>query len=200
MKWNLDGTYFESCNCEVACPCVFMSPPTSGECTVFIGWHIGSGSFGEVKLDGLNVAMAVETPRGTMTQTRWKAAVYLDGKASPPQKDALIQIFSGKAGGHPALLASFVGQMLGVRDAAIVYQADGKRRSLRIAGVVEAEIEAITGQGDGDVKIEGHPLCIAPGHASVVAKSKRLSYTDYGLHWELTGKNGFYSSFTYQGG
>jgi len=27
-------------NCEAACPCVFLSPPTEGECKVLIGWHI----------------------------------------------------------------------------------------------------------------------------------------------------------------
>jgi hypothetical protein len=24
-QWNLTGTYFETCNCEAACPCVFLS-------------------------------------------------------------------------------------------------------------------------------------------------------------------------------
>ncbi|MBV8173321.1 MAG: DUF1326 domain-containing protein [Verrucomicrobia bacterium] len=46
-SWKIAGSYFEACNCEVACPCVFTSPPTSGECTVLIAWHIDHGSFGE---------------------------------------------------------------------------------------------------------------------------------------------------------
>ena len=29
--WKLTGTYFEACICEAACPCVMMSPPTTGE-------------------------------------------------------------------------------------------------------------------------------------------------------------------------
>ena len=32
QKWNVAGTYFEACNCNVACPYVFLSPPTEGEC------------------------------------------------------------------------------------------------------------------------------------------------------------------------
>src|SRR5580704_9606157 len=39
-SWKIAGSYFEACNCEVACPCVFTSPPTGGECTVLIAWHI----------------------------------------------------------------------------------------------------------------------------------------------------------------
>jgi hypothetical protein len=35
-SWKVRGTYFETCNCAVACPCVFLSAPTDGECTVLI--------------------------------------------------------------------------------------------------------------------------------------------------------------------
>src|SRR5499433_3576570 len=62
IKWQLAGTYFETCNCEVACPCVFLSAPTTGECTLLVGWHIERGSFDNVPLDGLNVALAAHTP------------------------------------------------------------------------------------------------------------------------------------------
>ena len=47
-SWKIAGSYFEACNCEVACPCVFTSPPTGEECTVLIAWHIDQGSFGEI--------------------------------------------------------------------------------------------------------------------------------------------------------
>lgn len=26
-EWKVSGTYFEACNCDVACPCVFTSAP-----------------------------------------------------------------------------------------------------------------------------------------------------------------------------
>jgi len=196
-NWTLAGTYFEACNCDAACPCVFMSAPTTGECTVLIGWHIDKGSSDKVALDGLNVALAVTSP-GHMATTKWKAAVYFDNKASEPQKNALTQIFTGQAGGHPAVLVSFVGEVLGVKSVGIDYRADGKRRSLKIADVVEAEIEAIGGAGGADVTVNGHPLCIAPGYAATVAKSKKLSYHDYGQQWEISEKNGFFSPFAYQ--
>ena len=198
-SWSLTGTYFETCNCEVACPCIFLNDPTTGECTVLVAWHIDQGNYGDVALDGLNVALAVHTP-GNMAQTKWKAAVYLDNKASDEQKDALTQIFSGQAGGHPAVLTSFVGEVLGAKSVAIDYRADGKRRSLKIPGIAEAEIEAIGGAGGADVTISGHPLCVSPGFPATVAKSKKLDYRDFGLNWEISDRNGFFSPFSYQGG
>lgn len=197
QSWNLAGTYFETCNCEVACPCVFLSPPSMGDCTVLVGWHVDHGQFNGVPLNNLNVALAVRSP-GNMIQGNWQAALYVDDRATAEQKNALTQIYTGKAGGHPAMLVSFVTQFLGTKSVPIDYKAEGKRRSLRIPGVAEAEIEALPGQDGSEATISGHPLCIAPGHPAVVAKSKRLSYRDYDFQWEISGRNGFYSAFAYQ--
>ena len=67
------GSYFEACNCDLACPCVFLSPPTSGNCTVLLAWHIDQGRFGEVNLDGLNAVLAAHSP-GPMLEVKWKVA------------------------------------------------------------------------------------------------------------------------------
>ena len=199
MAWQLRGTYFETCNCEVACPCVFLSAPSEGVCRVLVAWHVDQGKDGVVDLAGLNVAMAIHSP-GHMMETKWRAALYLDERASEAQKDALTRIFAGQAGGHPEELASFVGDVLGVASVRIDYQASGRKRSLSIPDIVSAEIEAIEGQGGGDVTVSGHPLCVAPGEPAVVAKSKRLDYNDHAMTWSISERNGFYSPFAYQGG
>jgi len=36
--WSVSGSYMEACNCEAACPCVMLSPPTS----VWSGSHSSS--------------------------------------------------------------------------------------------------------------------------------------------------------------
>ena len=196
MSWKLEGTYFESCTCEAACPCVFLSKPTENECGVLIAWHIDKGKFEDVALDGLNVAFAVRSP-GHMAQVKWDAAVYLDERANDKQKDALTKIFGGQAGGHPAALASHVGKILGLASVPIDYQAKGKQRSMKIPNVAEMSIEALEGQGGAEITVSNHPLCIAPGNPAVTARSKSLSYKDHGMSWELSGKNGFFSPFQY---
>jgi hypothetical protein len=196
-QWNLAGTYFETCNCEAACPCVFTSPPTEGQCTALVAWHIDRGKFGDVTLDGLNVALAVHAP-GTMVETKWRAAAYFDDRANPAQNDALHAIFSGKAGGHPAVLASFVGEIVGAKNVPMRYNGEGKTRSLEIPDVVEAEIEALEGQGGQPITIDNHPLCVAPGQPARVARSKHFRYADLGFDWKVSGRNGFMSDFAYQ--
>jgi hypothetical protein len=119
ISWKIAGSYFEACNCNVACQCVFLSPPTSGDCTLLLAWHIDQGRFGEVNLDGFNTALAVHSP-GHMLEVKWKVALYVDERANQDQRGALTQIFSGQAGGHLAAgLAPLIGEVLGVKAAPI---------------------------------------------------------------------------------
>lgn len=198
-NWEIKGTYFESCNCNIACPCVFLEPPTTGECTVLIAWQIESGNYDGTGLDGLNVALAAHSP-GNMIEVDWKVALYIDNKANATQQDALTQIFSGQAGGHFAAIAQHVGEVVGVSPAEIDYKSHGKERSLIIKGVAQMEIQGLDGIGGSDITINNNPLGVVPDEATVVAKSKSLTYQDHGMEWNLSGKNGYYSPFTYKGG
>jgi hypothetical protein len=195
--WKINGTYFEACNCAAACPCVFLSAPTEGKCTVLIAWHIDGGNFGAVQLNGLNVALLATMP-GHMMQTKWKVALYLDNKASGDQQKALGAIFSGQAGGHLAALGPLIGEVMGVKAVPIEFSASGKERSLRILQIAEVDIEALGGQGGALVTIENHPFTVVPGHPAVVSTSKKLKFTDHGISLDIGGRNGFYSAFAYQ--
>jgi hypothetical protein len=83
--------------------------PTTGDCKLLVAWHIDQGHLDNQVLDGLNVALACYSP-GNMIDGNWKAALYVDEQADDSQVDALVQIFSGRQGGHPAILMSFVGK------------------------------------------------------------------------------------------
>jgi hypothetical protein len=197
-NWKLTGSYFESCNCNVACPCIFLSPPTTGDCTVLVGWHIENGSFTNVTLDGLNVALAVHTP-GHMMEGKWSVALYLDERATEEQKNALTRIYTGQAGGHLSNLTPLIGEVLGISSVPIEFETNGRQRRLRIGDAAEIEVEAINSPEGTDATIHNPPMGIAPGHPLVVAKSKKLNYKDHGLECEVSGKNGFYAPFSYQG-
>ncbi|HZJ27697.1 MAG TPA: DUF1326 domain-containing protein [Acidimicrobiia bacterium] len=198
MTWKLSGSYFESCNCEAACPCAFLGPPTTGVCTAIIGWHIENGEYEGLQLDGLNVALAVDSP-GHMATTEWRAAVYLDDRASEEQTAALGAIFSGAAGGHPAVLGSYIGEVLGVATAPITFEGDDASRAMRIGDVADVKITAMEGQGGAQVTIANHPLAVAPGQEVVAARADHLRFTDHGYEWELSESNGFFSPFKYEG-
>jgi hypothetical protein len=110
VQWHLSGDYFENCNCSVVCPCLvskaapLTSRPTEGVCNVPLIFHIESGKYGGIALDGLNVALAIHTP-GPMAEGNWSVAAYIDQRADDKQTEALGAIFTGAAGGPMAALA-----------------------------------------------------------------------------------------------
>jgi hypothetical protein len=77
--------------------------------------------------------------------------------------------------------------------APIEYHSERKRRSLRLGKIAGAEIEGLPGQDGADVTIAGQPFTAVPGFLAVVAKSKQASFSDYGLSWEVSNKNGLFS-------
>ncbi len=198
-QWRIEGDYFEGCNCKVVCTCVFLGDPTEGDCDVSVAWHIDNGHYGATSLDGLNVVALFHTPGNMVTGPKWQAALYLDDRATNEQADALTKIFGGQAGGFFATVASsFIGEVLGVRATPIQFQVDGKKRRVAVQGTMTLEIEAIEG-GDKsrDAIVSNPPLSIVPGFDGVVSRSTKYSYRDYQREWDTSGKNGFYSRFTY---
>jgi hypothetical protein len=196
-KWQVRGAYFETCNCQVACPCNFTGAPTEGECKVVVAWHVDEGRYGAVDLAGLNAALFAYTP-GHMMEGKWQVALYTDERASPEQAEALGKIFSGQEGGHLAALGPLIGDVLGVKAAPIEYQAEGTKRRVRVGTVAEAEIEGIAGQGGRPVEVHNVPFTVVPDVPLVVAKSSRFRYDDFGHSVDISERNGYYSPFAYQ--
>ncbi len=199
MAWNVEGTYIEACNCEAACPCIFFSPPTEGQCSVVVGWHIDKGRHGDIPLDGLNAALIAYGP-GNMKDGQWKVALYLDERGDDKQRAALQGIFSGADGGHLANLGPLIGQVLGARPARINFDKGANARfRFEVDGAASTEIEPIQGQGGGTVEIKGHPLAVSPGQPVTASRATRLKINDYGITCDIAGRNGFFAPFAYQG-
>lgn len=196
-KWQVRGTYFETCNCQVACPCNFTGAPTEGECKVVVAWHVDEGRYGAVDLAGLNAALFAYAP-GHMMEGKWQVALYTDERASPEQAQALGKIFSGQEGGHLAALGPLIGNVLGVKAAPIEYHAEGTKRRVRVGTVAEAEIEGIAGQGERPVEVHNAPFTLVPDVPLVLAKSSRFRYDDFGHCVDISERNGYYSPFAYQ--
>ena len=63
MSFFVEGDYFEVCNCDVSCNCVWLGSATHDSCDVLLAWHVTSGSKDGVDLSGLNAVMAVHSPK-----------------------------------------------------------------------------------------------------------------------------------------
>src|SRR4029079_9613517 len=103
MSWRIRGDYFESCNCEAICPCrridgVAGGRSTYGECLGVLTWLIADGHAGDVRLDGLKVALATRY-HDDEPGSPWSFVVYLDAGADAAHLAALENLFTGRLGG-----------------------------------------------------------------------------------------------------
>jgi hypothetical protein len=109
-RWHLVGDWFDVCKCTIPCPCTFAQTPSFGDCEGILVWHIRTGKYGDVQLDGFNVVMV-----GSFVGNLWgehsdvKSGLYMDARADADQRQALQMIFGGQAGGWPARLGEILG-------------------------------------------------------------------------------------------
>jgi len=195
-QWSLNGLCAEVCTCETACPCIFLSPPSKGECIGVIFWRVDEGHDGDIRLDGLNVALGLHSP-GRMADGGWRVALYVDERADERQKASLERIFAGEAGGHPANLKPLIAEVLGVSRQPIVFEEDGKGYRVGIKAIADAEFAAIEGQDGAPVTIQGHPLAVAPGQTVTAARSTHFRYRDHDIHRDVSDRNALVSPFAY---
>ena len=194
QPWRFSGDYFEACNCEVNCPCIFGSPAHYDTCDVALAWHISNGSYGATSLDGLNFAIVARTHK-QMSDGDWTMAVYVDERATAEQSEALRLIASGDAGGAFARRKALTSTFLGIKVAPITYDIVGRRRRVTIPNALEVEVEAVAGaRPDDEVQLTNDPRAGERGFIPrTIARALTHRYSDYTLSWDNTGKTGYYA-------
>ncbi len=97
-QWSMKGPYLKTCNCDPGCPCDFNQAPTHGHCHGMAAMKIDEGSYGDVSLDGLKWIALVKWP-GRMDEGDGDVQPIIDESADDAQREALLTILSGQAGG-----------------------------------------------------------------------------------------------------
>ena len=197
MAWNLKGTYFETCSCELMCPCnmSFDHGATYDYCRVVLVFNIASGEIDGSDVSGRRVAVVADTPK-VMTDGNWRRGMFVDDGASDAQVEQLAAVFSGQMGGPMAGLAPLVGHVLGVERAPFEVNEDGLSHSVKIGDAVDFEVVDIVpfGVESGQpVKLVGvfHPV----GSELTAAEAKRSSIDAFGIQYE--GKTGLSAPFSW---
>ena len=165
-------------------------------CDVALIFHIESGSYDGTALDGLNVALAVHTP-GPMAEGNWSVAAYIDQRANDKQTEALGAIFTGAAGGPMAQLAPLIGNNLGLKKVPITYRIEGKKRSAEIPNILHMAVDPLpTAHPSGEMWANtGHP--VSPEKLAFAMGAQGNTFSDYGMRWDNSGKNGHYAPISW---
>jgi hypothetical protein len=194
MAWKLEGTYFETCSCDVPCPCTasLSLGATHDRCQATLVFHVVDGAVEGTDVGGLTVAAIADTPK-VMSEGGWRLGVFIDAAASDEQAEKLGAVFGGALGGPMEALGPLVSENLGIERAAIEVREEGLLHSVKIGDSVDFEVEDVVpfGVETGEpARLVGifHPA----GSELTVAKATRSSINAFGIEYE--GRSAFSKS------
>ena len=199
--WNVNGQYYETCNCDFVCPCVpgqLAVRPSKGHCQFAMAFQIERGTFGGVKLDGLGFIVLGYTPEA-MGKGNWSVGLITDARATNEQKDAITTIASGQAGGPMAALSGLIGKFVGVESAPITFDRNGRTWSVKAGQLLDMSATGASGLNpDTELRLEhtGHPAA----DSFTLARASKSSVAALGLSWSdaTGGNNGQYAPFSWK--
>ncbi len=198
MAYHLEGRLLEVCNCRVLCPCWIGEDPDRGTCDTIVAWHFDKGSVDGVDVGGTTIAVLAHVP-GNILQGNWRAAVYIDDKASPKQEEALLKVYTGKAGGPVADLVKLIGEVVSVEKVPITFEVQGGKGTIQLGDKAYAELEPYTGSTGAATTLTDTIFSTVPGAPVFVGKSPRYRAKNaaLGIDLELSGHNALQSVFVF---
>ncbi len=200
MSYTLEGTILEVCNCDVLCPCWIGEDPDNGTCDAVVAWHIDQGQIDGVNVSGRTIALLGFVP-GNILQGNWKAAVFVDDKASDGQMQALGDVWTGKKGGPVADLAGLVGEIVAFQKAPITYDLQEGKGTLRIGDYVEAEMAPYVGATGKTTTLNDSIFSTVPGAPAWVSKASKYvrKSSEFGLKdIDLRDHNAIQGTFRFE--
>lgn len=196
QEWILKGDYVEACNCDVACQCVWMESPDDDVCTVSLAWHIEEGNYGDVDLSGVDVGMLISTDEGVMfaPETEWDIVLFVDETATDDQREALEDIYSGRAGGIWAPVADTHVRSADVTTVPISFSRNGADFSVEIGDAIEMDASGAVGFNEEVGTISPHPLTKSTEVQTGKSTTATVSYDDQ-FTWDVSGNNAYLGDF-----
>lgn len=203
-SWSVSGNYFETCNCDFLCPCIssnLAAKPTHDDCRVALAFQVDKGSFDGVALDGLKFIVVALTP-GAMGAGNWTVGLIVDETANEQQRQAILGIASGQAGGPMAALGPLIGNFAGMEARPITFKQNGNEWSVSVPGMVEQSVEPVLSpvKPDQPIVLDNtmHPANPRIG----LARSKGTHFNAFGIQWDhpAGGNNGHIAPFNWTGG
>jgi hypothetical protein len=199
VAYRVRGDYFESCNCDVICPCRMIGGvkggrSTHGICFGVLSWHIVEGHVGDVDVSALAVAL-VDRYDDDEPGSPWTIRLHVDARGNDQQRAAIRALFLGELGGDHIAILPWVKKarhLTDVRTSAISLDRDGDGYRLRVG-------DAIAARASRAVETDLSVACLMPGYDRDGRElhADELRVREAPFEWELTGTCAFATDFEY---
>jgi hypothetical protein len=196
MAYNLEGRLLEVCTCRILCPCWVGEDPDFGTCDGVLAWHVDKGTVDAVDVTGRTFVILAHIP-GNILKGNWKVRVYIDDKATAQQKDALVKVWTGKAGGPVADLAKLVGEVVAVEQVPVTFDVQGATGTLKVGQAIDATLAPFQGATGKPTAMYDTIFTTIPGSPAYVGKAASYKANAPGFNISLQGHNAVSGSFRF---
>jgi hypothetical protein len=98
-----------------------------------LAWRVDGGKIEGVDVSGLGVALSVSS---IDRETKSRAVIHIDERATHVQHDALLKLVTGQLGGAFAEVATLIGEVSAIERSSIRIDLDGHNARLSIGALV----------------------------------------------------------------
>jgi len=150
MAWQINGTYYAPCSCNVACPCLFGEMDgDQGWCSGVLLFDVKSGEVDGVDVGGARAAIVADWPRGFLAG-EGKGRLYFDSSVSDEQRSALERVLTGQAGGSLEPIGALIPEWLPAQQTSIEIRNGGDETRATIGDVGDAVIKPLKSEETGE--------------------------------------------------
>ena len=166
---------------------------TYGICDFVLSWHVKKGRAVDRDLSDLFVVLA-GTYNDNDPGQPWHVILYVDDRSDIVQREALEDIFLGRAKGTPLRnFAHVIAEVYSVRSARIELSHVKNKEYIKVGNMISARTDR---PFPSDVGV----ACAIPGFEQpgqeIVADHFRVK--DSPFDWDFTGRCGFATKFAYK--
>ncbi len=197
MPYQLEGRMLEICTCNVLCPCWVGEDPDGGRCEGVLAWRMDNGTINKTDVSGHTIVLVAHIP-GNVLKGNWRVRLYVDKGASADQKQALVDLWSGKLGGPVADLAQLVGTVAAVEQVPITFDIKGAAGTIKIGSGIEAELTPFKGATGKESALHDTVFTTIPGSPAYVGKASSFKVKVPGFDISLEGHNAVSGSFRFE--
>lgn len=198
MAYQVEGRLLEVCTCKVICPCWVGADPDGGICDGLLGWHVDKGNVEGKDVSGRTLVMLCHIP-GNILKGNWTVRIYVDDKATPEQRDALLDVWTGKLGGPVADLAKLVGKVDSIEQVPVTFDVKGAEGTVKIGGAIEAAVAPFQGATGQPTALYDTVFTTIPGSPAYVGKASHYKVSAPGFQIDLRNHNAVSGSFRFEG-
>ena len=195
--WWAKGLLFENCSCQLLSP-AHISFKQTCENDICVGhWaiHVTEARFGDTVIHDRDAVVVFEAPI-QMYEGNWIQRVYIDERASEPERTALETILTGAAGGPWERLGQFVATRLDTRVIPVIYEDDGSEKRMTIPSLFETTVAAIRGRDDTGHAVLSNLYNVIRGMVHVLALGQTTCH-DAPFSIATKRTHGLYSDFSW---